>query len=69
MPEMGGIALLHALRQRDLAVRVVLLTGHPLENELEDLREQGAGSLLVDWLPKPPNLEELAKAVARGLDE
>jgi two-component system cell cycle sensor histidine kinase/response regulator CckA len=69
MPEMGGIALLHALGQRDLTVRVVLLTGHPLENELESLREQGADSLLVDWLPKPPSLEQLAEVIARGLDE
>jgi two-component system cell cycle sensor histidine kinase/response regulator CckA len=69
MPEMGGIALLEALGQRGLTVKVVLLTGHPLEHELENLRKGKAGALLVDWLPKPPSLEELGKVVARGLEE
>jgi len=64
MPRMGGIALLQALRQRGLAARVVLLTGHPLEKELEDLRAQG----VVDWLAKPPSLEQLAEVVARVLN-
>lgn len=63
MPGMGGIALLHALREQGLAVQVVMLTGHPLENELEDLRAQG----MIDWLPKPPGLEQLAEMVAQAL--
>ena len=63
MPGMGGVALFHALRQRNLAVKVVLLTGHPLEEEMERLRTQG----LSDWLPKPPSLEQLAEVVARAL--
>jgi CheY-like chemotaxis protein len=63
MPGMGGIALLHALKERGLAVQVVMLTGHPLESELEDLRAQG----MIDWLPKPPGLEKLAQMVARAL--
>jgi len=64
MPGMGGVALLHALRQRNLAVKVVLLTGHPLEEDMESLRTQG----LSDWLPKPPSLEQLAEVVARALE-
>jgi two-component system cell cycle sensor histidine kinase/response regulator CckA len=63
MPRMGGVALFHALRERGLGVPVVLLTGHPLEKEMEDLRLQG----LADWLPKPPGLERLAEVVARAL--
>jgi CheY-like chemotaxis protein len=69
MPEMGGIALLQALGQKGLTVKVILLTGHPLKHEMEDLREGEAGALLVDWLPKPPSLEELGEVVARGLEE
>jgi PAS domain S-box-containing protein len=65
MPEMGGVALFHALRQRDLMVKVVLLTGHPLEEEMESLRTQG----LSDWLPKPLNLEQLSKVLALALEE
>ena len=65
MPGMGGIELLQALKERGLAVRVVMLTGHPLEEELESLRAQG----MSDWLFKPPSLEQLAEVVARALDE
>jgi PAS domain S-box-containing protein len=64
MPGMGGVALLHALRERGLTVKVVMLTGHPLEREMESLRAQG----MSDWLPKPPRLEQLAEVVARVLN-
>jgi CheY-like chemotaxis protein len=57
--------LLQALRERSLAVKIVLMTGHALEEELESLRAQG----LVDWLPKPPSLERLAQVLARALSE
>jgi len=63
MPGMGGVALLHGLRQRGLAVKVVLTTGHPLEKEMESLRAQG----MSDWLPKPLSLEQLAAVMARAL--
>jgi signal transduction histidine kinase/GAF domain-containing protein len=63
MPVMGGIALLHAIRQRGMTVPVVMLTGHPLEDELEGLRAHG----LVDWLPKPVSLEQLAEIVAKTI--
>jgi two-component system cell cycle sensor histidine kinase/response regulator CckA len=65
MPEMGGQALFHALRQRGLALPVVMLSGHPLENELEDLQAQG----LAGWLLKPPDLEQLAQLLARALNK
>jgi CheY-like chemotaxis protein len=63
MPELGGIALLHTLRERGLSIPVVMLTGHPLEREMEDLRTHG----MTDWLPKPPRLGQLAEVVARAL--
>ncbi|MBN1286737.1 MAG: PAS domain S-box protein [Anaerolineae bacterium] len=67
MPEMGGVALFHELKQRDALVKVVLLTGHLLEDqlggELERLRTQG----LMGWLQKPPSLEQLAKTIAQTL--
>jgi PAS domain S-box-containing protein len=64
MPEMSGQALFQALRQRDPAVSVVLMTGHPLEGQIEGLRAQG----LNGWLPKPPGIEKLAEVVARALE-
>jgi CheY-like chemotaxis protein len=63
MPEMGGIALFHALREQAIPVKFVLLTGHPLKEELATLRAQG----LAGWLAKPPNLDALADMVARAL--
>jgi two-component system cell cycle sensor histidine kinase/response regulator CckA len=65
MPEMGGIALFHALRREGLTVPMVLLTGHPMEKELNDLTAQG----LRAWLPKPPSLEQLAQAITKALSE
>ncbi len=74
MPEMGGIALLHALSEQGQNVGVVLLTGHPMEEELEKLyargmNEDGLSLHLVGWLLKPPSLTQLAEMVARELNE
>jgi CheY-like chemotaxis protein len=44
-------------------VPVLMLTGHPMRREMEQLRAQG----MADWLPKPPQLGELAEVVARAL--
>ncbi|MCB8945319.1 MAG: PAS domain S-box protein [Ardenticatenaceae bacterium] len=57
MPELGGMALFQAVRQRGLAVPMVLMTGHPLGEELEGMQAAG----LAGWLPKPPNIETLAR--------
>ncbi len=57
MPEMGGIALFHALRERDLAIPFVIITGHAMEKDIEELRALG----LRGWLTKPPNLSQLAQ--------
>jgi len=63
MPEMGGQALFHAMRQRGLTLPVVILSGHPLESELEDLQAQG----LAGWMLKPPSVTELGQLLARVL--
>ncbi len=64
MPNMGGKALLQALRKRGLTVPFMILSGHPLEADLlQTLQTQG----VAGWLLKPINIEELAAAVARAL--
>jgi PAS domain S-box-containing protein len=63
MPRMGGIALMDKLKEMGLDVGLVLVTGHPLEHQMEDLRAQG----VIDWLPKPPSLEQLANVIDRAL--
>jgi len=64
MPSMGGRALFYALKERDPAVKMVLLTGHPMEEELGELEAQG----LSNWLLKPVSLEQLAQLLARELE-
>jgi CheY-like chemotaxis protein len=63
MPEMGGLALFQALKERGLGMKVVLLTGHPMGKELESLEAQG----LSGWLLKPPDIDGLARAIAQAL--
>jgi len=63
MPEMGGKALAHALRELDPTVRVVVLSGHSLGGQAESLRSAG----VVAWLRKPPTLQQLAQVLGRVL--
>ncbi len=63
MPQMGGTALFEALQQRDTSPPVVMLSGHPLDEKIKDLQAQG----LTGWLPKPPNIEQLAMLLAKVL--
>jgi CheY-like chemotaxis protein len=61
MPEMGGFALLQALRQRYSSVKVVMLTGSWMDEER--LWAEG----LAGWLRKPCSLAQLAGAMAQAL--
>lgn len=63
MPEMGGIALFHALREHDLDVPFVLTTGYAVERDMEGLRAMG----LYGWLAKPINLDKLARLLQQAL--
>jgi signal transduction histidine kinase/ActR/RegA family two-component response regulator len=65
MPKMGGNALLQNLKQQGATVPIVMLTGHPMEKELDDLQAQG----LSGWLLKPPSLEQLAEMIVQTLKE
>ncbi len=63
MPRLGGIALFKALRQRGLQQPVVLLTGHPLTRDIDELREFGKAA----WLTKPPDTVQLAQTIVTAL--
>ncbi len=65
MPEIDGITLLHTLKHRGLATRLVMLTDYLSERELNMLYAQG----MRDWLPKPSSLRQLAEVVARSLQK
>ncbi len=63
MPEMGGFQLQERLRARSLSVRMLLMSGYPLGEELRE-RDLGAD---VAWLGKPFSRAELSRAVAELL--
>ncbi|MBK6327134.1 MAG: response regulator [Chloroflexi bacterium] len=63
MPEMGGQALFYALQERGLNLPLVLMTGHPLDNEMEELRKRG----LAGWVAKPLNLRQLSSILGLTL--
>jgi CheY-like chemotaxis protein len=63
MPEMGGVALLHALREKNYKGQIIMLTGHPMHDTDDDLRLQG----VMEWLQKPVSLEQLADVLARAV--
>ncbi len=64
MPEMGGIALAHALRMQGFAQPIILMSGHPLDEDTETLQDAGVKT----WLSKPCTLEDLAQALAGALN-
>ncbi|MFQ5421482.1 MAG: ATP-binding protein, partial [Anaerolineae bacterium] len=63
MPVVGGKELLKTLRGKRPSLRAVVMTGHLLTEEVDELKAQG----MVEWLQKPLRLEQLADAVARIL--
>lgn len=63
MPEMGGQALFQAIQERALAVPVILVSGYPLQGDLQKLHEQG----VAGWLLKPPDINKLAQMLAKTL--
>jgi CheY-like chemotaxis protein len=64
MPEMGGVSLLEKLRARGWETAVILLTGHPLNKELDE----ALSFPNVEWISKPVTLEQLADVVNRQLE-
>lgn len=63
MPEMGGVELCRALRQRHPRVKILVITASPLGETGHALQEEGVRG----WLHKPCALAELAQAVRRAL--
>ncbi len=63
MPNMGGTELLQMLQKENVHVPIVMLSGYFLEDELDNLRELG----MLAWLPKPPELAQLAQTIYSAL--
>lgn len=60
MPEMGGQELIQAMRDSGIGTPVVIMSGHPLENDISNLQTLG----VAGWLVKPATLEQLADTLA-----
>ena len=65
MPEMSGQELYQALKALDPTVKMVLMTGYPLEEEGRNLLEQG----LFAWLQKPFTIDALSDVLTTALDQ
>jgi EAL domain-containing protein (putative c-di-GMP-specific phosphodiesterase class I)/CheY-like chemotaxis protein len=63
MPGMGGIELLHRVRQRDLDVPVILMTGSPTIDTATKAIQLG----VLDYLVKPFAMPEVVAAVDRAV--
>jgi two-component system, NtrC family, response regulator AtoC len=64
MPGMDGLALLAAIRERDAALPVVLLTAHGSEKVAVSAMKAGA----YDYAAKPFDIDELVVVVERALE-
>ncbi len=64
MPEMGGRELVRELKKADPDLKVLAITGYPLTEGLQELREAG----IMDVVQKPFEVNTLAEAVRRVLD-
>jgi EAL domain-containing protein (putative c-di-GMP-specific phosphodiesterase class I) len=63
MPRMNGVQLLQTVRQRDLDVPVILMTGNPSLNTAMQAVALGA----LQYLTKPIDMAELEKVVVRAV--
>jgi EAL domain-containing protein (putative c-di-GMP-specific phosphodiesterase class I) len=66
MPDMDGLGLLRAVRERDLDVPVILWTGGPSVESAMEAVEYGALQYLIKPVPSEKLLEALARAVKLG---
>ncbi len=64
MPKMGGQELYEALIETHPAVKVLLMTGYSVKEDVADLRERG----LKGVLNKPFNFDALSRAVRQAID-
>ncbi|MCG3207930.1 MAG: Sensor histidine kinase RcsC [Anaerolineae bacterium] len=65
MPVMGGAELTAALRAQNPSIKVIALTGYPLDSEARQLLSEG----FVTWLQKPLRLTTLAETIQHTLAE
>ena len=65
MPDMGGLALIKALKTQDLPAKVVVMTGYPLDEAAQ--RDLNLEETI--WLSKPLIFSQLAQAISQTLSQ
>lgn len=63
MPEMGGLKLFEQIRSNYPHVKLIIMSGYPLDKDGRSLLEQG----VVAWINKPFSVNDLAQKVAEAL--
>lgn len=63
MPEMDGLALLAALKERNPTIKVVLMSGYQSEQNKDEFLPQG----VAGWFQKPASLEGLSQILRKAL--
>ena len=61
----GGLGLYRLLRRRDPAIKMIVMSGYPLEEEAKDPLPQGG----LGWIEKPFMVEKLAQVLHQALKE
>jgi PAS domain S-box-containing protein len=64
MPEIGGMALYKALCARSPDIKMLLITGHPLDARDQDVLEKGN----LHWMQKPFSVQEFTCQMQKLLD-
>ena len=65
MPQMGGVALYRTIQERWPRIKMLLVTGHPLDGENQAMLEAGK----TNWLQKPFSANTFNQAVFQLLSE
>ena len=63
LPELSGISLAQALRQQNPAIKLVAMTGYPMDSRARE----GLLQDFVAWMQKPVGIEQLAQTLSRVL--
>jgi CheY-like chemotaxis protein len=63
MPEMSGMELLRKLKAKNPVIKAIMLTGYPMEDNMESLCANG----FVGRLQKPVNIARMAQAVSQAI--
>ena len=64
MPKMGGIEFVRTVHAQGFRKPIIIMTGHPLDNDIKGLRQLGVKACLM----KPPTPMQLSQTLASALN-